>query len=155
MSPPTQVTYRSTFEPFTTDGELAAPSLKLKAEYMYPEAESWRLSFKWTTSSLKDNVSSDAWSQADPRLNPTLMGSSQHFWFTTFLPRIAFLTHRRVTSEEVDGRLGQLITNMLYMFHVHVTDPQTGSRYAVGQEILEAVRAIRDTRAIPWSDEHP
>lgn len=62
---------------------------------------------------------------------------------------------------------------MLYMFHVHVTDPQTGSRYAVGQEILEAVRAIRDvsaaesggrantqrlhpqTRAIPWSDEHP
>lgn len=49
-----------------------------------------------------------------------------------------------MTSEEVDGRLGQLITNMLYMFHVHVTDPQTGSRYAVGQEILEAVRAIRD-----------
>ena len=44
MSPPTQVTYRSTFEPFTTDGELAALSLKLKAEYMYPEAESWRLS---------------------------------------------------------------------------------------------------------------
>lgn len=57
------------------------------------------------------------------------------------------LTFRRVTSEEVDGRLGQLITNMLYMFHVHITDSLTGSRYAVGQEILEAVRAIRDVRA--------
>lgn len=103
------------------------------------------------------------------------MGSSQHFWFTTFLPRIAFVSIcpgmatansrsgafgligsfcpqlaaniRRVTSEEVDGRLGQLITNMLYMFHVHVIDQQTGSRFAVGPEILEAVRAIRDVSA--------
>lgn len=30
-------------------------------------------------------------SRAYRRLNPTLMGSSQHFWFTTFLPRIAFV----------------------------------------------------------------
>lgn len=58
----------------------------------------------------RNNVSSDVWSQAEPRLNPTLMGSSQHFWFTTFLPRIAFVsTHKRCQSLELTSGMVLLV----------------------------------------------
>lgn len=53
------------------------------------------------------------------------------------------LIARSVTSEEVDGRMGSLLSNMLYRFHYDIVDEGSGQRYSVW-DLLESVRAVRD-----------
>ncbi|RSH87501.1 uncharacterized protein EHS24_000009 [Apiotrichum porosum] len=144
---PTEVTYLSKFEPFTTD------------QYMFPEAESWQLGE--LEQFQVDNLVFDDIKIAESMLHAAHAPSSVHFWFKEFLPRIAyewcFWFDRNVTSMEVDGRMAALLQHMLYRFHYHIVDPETQTRYSMW-DLLESVRAVRDrvhpeSRGMKWEDE--
>ncbi|GMK59471.1 hypothetical protein CspeluHIS016_0800770 [Cutaneotrichosporon spelunceum] len=156
--PPTYVTYQASFEPFTTD------------QYMFPEQDSWSLTWVSSPHATANNSDLERFQVdnldikiAESMLNHTHIPSSQRWWFSEFLPRVAyewcFWFDRSVTSEEVDTRMSNLMASMLYQFHYHILDPVSGARFSV-MDLLQRVRAVRDrlhphSRGIQWDDEWP
>ncbi|BEJ09498.1 hypothetical protein CcaverHIS641_0604130 [Cutaneotrichosporon cavernicola] len=67
-----------------------------------------------------------------------------------------FWFDRSVTSEEVDARMSNLMTAMLYQFHYHILDTVSGVRFSV-MDLLQSVRARLHphSRGIRWDDEWP
>ncbi|BEJ17013.1 hypothetical protein CspHIS471_0604140 [Cutaneotrichosporon sp. HIS471] len=161
--PPTYVTYQASFEPFTTD------------QYMFPEQDSWSLTdlerFQVDNLVFEDiKISESMYSPCLVTLTPypgsttptyrvVSGGGSPSSSLASSTSGVSGLTGGSVTSEEVDARMNNLMTSMLYQFHYHILDTVSGVRFSV-MDLLQSVRAVRDrlhphSRGIRWDDEWP